>query len=249
VDQGETPARGDRGPTGEVAVPIGRDPITKRYSYAYEQAATLPDAEAVRDRMLADLEKGWAPKTEATFGTLIDEVLEAIRLDFTTFGMYQGYIERTIRPALAEYDMRHLEQHPELLDKLYARLGKRSRLYAQPDIRAKIERLRDTGRPPTPQSSPACEPPMLPCAASWKPSSSATVTWPRRTGSSASNLPVLSAKRVRQDNEPSAPGTDQPDWSPLGDAYRVICQWPQLKVWLVPGELGYSRHLTLLGIS
>jgi hypothetical protein len=58
----------------EVAVPIGRDPITKRYCYAYEQAATLPDAEAARDRMLADLEKGRAPKTEATFGQLIDHV-------------------------------------------------------------------------------------------------------------------------------------------------------------------------------
>jgi hypothetical protein len=87
----------------EVAVTIGRDPITKRYSYAYEQAATLEEAEKTRARMLADLEKGRAPRTEATFGQLIDEVLEVISLDFTTLGMYQGYIERTIRPALAEY--------------------------------------------------------------------------------------------------------------------------------------------------
>jgi hypothetical protein len=38
--------------------------------------------------------------------------------------MYQGYIERTIRPVLGEYDVHHIEQHLELLDKLYARLRK-----------------------------------------------------------------------------------------------------------------------------
>jgi integrase len=36
--------------------------------------------------------------------------------------MYQGYIERTIRPARGGYEVSHLEQHPELLDLLYARL-------------------------------------------------------------------------------------------------------------------------------
>src|SRR5260370_27899941 len=107
----------------EIAVPIGRDPITKRYQYRYEYAGTPEEAEAARERMVADVAAGRAPKTEATFGQLIDEVLEVISLDFTTLGMYQGYIERTIRPALAEYGVRHLEQHPDLLDKLYAALG------------------------------------------------------------------------------------------------------------------------------
>jgi integrase len=111
----------------EVAVPIGRDPITKRYSYAYGSAPTFEEAEEVRDRMLAELEAGRELK-ERTFGLLLDEVLEVIDLDFTTRGMYQGYIERTIRPTLGNYDVRHLEQHPELLDKLYARLRKCRRL-------------------------------------------------------------------------------------------------------------------------
>lgn len=33
-------------------------------------------------------------------------------LEFTTRGIYLGYIERTIRPALGEYEVGHLEQHP-----------------------------------------------------------------------------------------------------------------------------------------
>ncbi len=82
----------------EIAVPEGRDPITKRYQYRYEYAATLEAAEAARDRMVADVTSGREPRTRATFGELLDKMLEVADLDFTTRGMYQGYIERTIRP-------------------------------------------------------------------------------------------------------------------------------------------------------
>jgi integrase len=50
----------------EVAVPVGRDPITKRYSYSYASAPTFEEAEAVRDKMLADLAKGRQPRDDAT---------------------------------------------------------------------------------------------------------------------------------------------------------------------------------------
>lgn len=109
----------------EVAIPIGRDPITRRYSYTYSSAPTLEEAEDLRDRLLARLDAGRQPKSGKTkFGELLDEVLETADLEFTTQGMYLGYIERTIRPALGSYEIGHLEQHPELLDKLYARLRK-----------------------------------------------------------------------------------------------------------------------------
>jgi integrase len=108
----------------EVAVPVGRDPITKRYSYAYRQAPTLEEAEKVRDRMLAELETGRKLRDKTTFGQLLDDVLEVAHLDLSTRVIYQGYIERTIRPALGEYEVRYLEQHPELLDRLYAGLGR-----------------------------------------------------------------------------------------------------------------------------
>jgi hypothetical protein len=42
----------------QVVVPAGVDPITKRYRYQYEQVDTFDQAEAARDRMLADLAAG-----------------------------------------------------------------------------------------------------------------------------------------------------------------------------------------------
>jgi integrase len=96
-------ARGHVRPHGagfEVAVPVGRDPIMKRYTYAYEQAATLEEAEAVRERMLAARQAGRELRDKATFGQLLDAMLEVAHLDFNTRVIYQGYIDRTIRPAL-----------------------------------------------------------------------------------------------------------------------------------------------------
>jgi hypothetical protein len=67
-----------------VIVPVGRDPVTKRYRYAYRQAATREEAEELRDEMLADLAKGRQPRREATFGQLLDAVLEVADLDVNT---------------------------------------------------------------------------------------------------------------------------------------------------------------------
>lgn len=112
----------------EVAVPVGRDPITKRYTYECRQAATLEEAGKLREKMLADMAKGRQRRNEATFGQLLDAVAEVAHLDLSTRVTYRGYVERTIRPALGGYTCRHLEQHPELLDRLYAALGRCRRL-------------------------------------------------------------------------------------------------------------------------
>jgi integrase len=107
----------------QVIVPVGRDPITKRYEYVYRQASTIREAEEVRERLLDEVAAGREPRNKkAKFGELLDEVLEMADLDFTTRGMYQGYAERTIRPTLGDYEVGFLEQHPELLDRLYAKL-------------------------------------------------------------------------------------------------------------------------------
>ena len=112
----------------EVAVSAGQDPITKRYRYLYEQVATMEEAEAVRDRIVAAVTAGRVPRTKATFGELLDRMLEVADLDFTTRGMYQGYIERTIRPVLCGMQVRELERRPDLLDSLYAALRRCRRL-------------------------------------------------------------------------------------------------------------------------
>jgi integrase len=112
----------------QVIVPVGRDPVTKRYRYAYRQAATREEAEKLRDELLADLAKGRQPRREATFGQLLDAVLEVADLDVNTRVLYQGEVEETVRPALGDYGVGYLEQHPELLDRLYAALGRCRRL-------------------------------------------------------------------------------------------------------------------------
>jgi integrase len=112
----------------EVAVSVGLDPITKRYRYLYEHAPTIEEAEAARDRLVAEMTAGRQPRTKATFGELLDKMLEVAGLDFTTRGMYQGYIERTIRPVLGGMQVRALEKRPDLLDSLYAALRRCRRL-------------------------------------------------------------------------------------------------------------------------
>src|SRR5215471_4350197 len=57
----------------EVAVPVGQDPITKRYRYLYEQAPAYEGAERVRDRLIAEVTSGREPRTKAKFGELLDK--------------------------------------------------------------------------------------------------------------------------------------------------------------------------------
>lgn len=74
----------------EIAVPEGQDPITKRYLYRYEYAHSMEEAEAARERMLADMAKGRQPRNEATFGQLLDAAAEVAHLDLSTRVTYQG---------------------------------------------------------------------------------------------------------------------------------------------------------------
>lgn len=70
----------------------------------------------------------------------------------------------------------------------------RSWLYAQPDIRAEIERsAMPTVEHPRHRSLSGSGPRRPGCYADWKPPTSATASWQRRTTSSASNSPELSA--------------------------------------------------------
>jgi integrase len=112
----------------QVAVPVGRDPITKRYRYTYDQAATLEEAQTLRQRMIDQVTSGRKPRTQATFGQLLDEVIKVTDLDPQTTYTYEGYIERTIRPALGTIPVHDLEERPELIDRLYAELRRCGKL-------------------------------------------------------------------------------------------------------------------------
>jgi len=61
-----------RGNRYEIAVPVGRDPITKRYRYAYDSAGTEEEAERRRAALIEQITKGRAPQARATVSDLID---------------------------------------------------------------------------------------------------------------------------------------------------------------------------------
>jgi hypothetical protein len=70
-----------RGSSYEIVVPAGRDPVTGRYRYAYEKAASLEAAKKVRDEMLERIADGRDPATRATVGELLDRWLALAELE------------------------------------------------------------------------------------------------------------------------------------------------------------------------
>ena len=117
-----------RGSRYEIAVPVGRDPITKRYRYAYDSAGTEEEAERRRAALIEQITKGRVPQARATVSDLIDRWLSVAELELITTVNYESYIERIIRPVLGGLQLREIQDRVELLDELYARLRRCRRL-------------------------------------------------------------------------------------------------------------------------
>ncbi|HEX9031028.1 MAG TPA: hypothetical protein VF834_04235, partial [Streptosporangiaceae bacterium] len=106
-----------RGGSYEIAVPVGRDPVTQRYRYAYDYASE--EAERKRDAMIERIAEGREPLNKATVNELIDRWLSVAELELSTRVSYEGYIERVIRPVLGKMRLRELEIRVDILDVLY----------------------------------------------------------------------------------------------------------------------------------
>ena len=117
-----------RGNRYEIAVPVGRDPITKRYRYAYDSAGTEEEAERRRAALIAQITKGRVPQARATVSDLIDRWLSVAELELITTVNYESYIERVIRPVLGGLQLREIQDRVEVLDELYAQLRRCRRL-------------------------------------------------------------------------------------------------------------------------
>ena len=117
-----------RGSRYEIAVPVGRDPITKRYRYAYDSAGTEEEAESRRAALIEQITKGRIPQARATVSDLIDRWLSVAELELITTVNYESYIERVIRPVLGGLQLRQIQDQVELLDELYAQLRRCRRL-------------------------------------------------------------------------------------------------------------------------
>ena len=117
-----------RGNRYEIAVPVGRDPITKRYRYAYDYADSEEQAERRRADLIDRITKGRTPQARATVSDLIDRWLSVAELELITTVNYQSYIERVIRPVLGGLQLREIQDQVEVLDELYAQLRRCRRL-------------------------------------------------------------------------------------------------------------------------
>jgi hypothetical protein len=98
----------------------GTDSLTGRRIYLRESAKTSQQAKAVLSRLLARAAIGRQPESDATVGYLLGQYMENAELDVSTRDGYEGYIRRTISPALGAKPLRKVRG--PVLDTFYARL-------------------------------------------------------------------------------------------------------------------------------
>ena len=112
----------ERLPSGSyrVAVYAGIDPITRQQLYLRSTVKTEPQAQIELGRLLKDAANGRRPESGATVATLMDEYAAIAEWDVSTRQTNEGFIRRTIKPALGHLEVR--KARGPVLDKLYARL-------------------------------------------------------------------------------------------------------------------------------
>jgi hypothetical protein len=106
----------------DLSVPVGRNPVTQRYHYAYDHASSREEAERKRDAMIERIAEGREPLNKATVNELIDRWMTVAELELSTRVSYEGYIERVIRPVQGKMRLRKLEIRVDILDVLNAEL-------------------------------------------------------------------------------------------------------------------------------
>jgi integrase len=117
-----------RGSRYWIAVPRGTDPVTKRYRYVYDSAATREEAERKRVELIERLAEGREPAEKATVSMLLDRWMDVADLALSTRVTHESYIERIIRPVLGDWPVRKLERRVDVLDQLYAHLRRCGKL-------------------------------------------------------------------------------------------------------------------------
>ena len=112
----------ERLPSGSYRVRVyaGTDPLTGKEIRLKATAKTAEHAQAELARLLEQASTGQQPESAATVGYLLDQYMAVADLDVSTREGYEGYIRRTIKPALGGMELRKLRG--PVLDTFYARL-------------------------------------------------------------------------------------------------------------------------------
>jgi integrase len=98
----------------------GIDPITKREIRLKATAKTERQAHIELGRLLKEASEGRTPESDATVAKLLDEYAPIAPWDVSTRQTNEGFIRRTIKPALGPMKVRKVRG--PILDKLYAEL-------------------------------------------------------------------------------------------------------------------------------
>jgi integrase len=103
-----------------VSVYAGTDPLTRRPIRLKATVKTEQQAQIKLGELLKDASEGRTPETGATVAMLMDEYASVAEWDVSTRQTNEGFIRRTIKPALGPMKVRKVRG--PILDKLYAEL-------------------------------------------------------------------------------------------------------------------------------
>ncbi|MEV6603881.1 site-specific integrase [Kutzneria sp. NPDC051319] len=114
-----------RGDTLRVSVYAGLDPVTGKRVYLRETVpgtdkAAEKRAEKALTRLLAQVDAQRVPETSVSLSHAIDEWMRVNEIEATTRHTYQGYIDRTIKPAIGSSPVKDIT--PRVLENFYAEL-------------------------------------------------------------------------------------------------------------------------------
>lgn len=98
----------------------GTDPLTGRELRHRQTVKTEEQARIVLGRLLERASAGQMPETGITVAELLARYMEVAELDVSTRETYNGYIRRTILPAIGAMELRKVRG--PVLDMFYARL-------------------------------------------------------------------------------------------------------------------------------
>jgi hypothetical protein len=98
----------------------GVDPITQREIRLKATAKTEQQAYIELGRLLKEASEGRTPDSDATVAKLLDEYAAVAPWDVSTRQTNEGFIRRTIKPALGHLEVRKVRG--PILDQLYSRL-------------------------------------------------------------------------------------------------------------------------------
>jgi len=114
----------ERLPSGSYRISVysGIDPLTGRQLRHRRTAKTEEQARIVLGRLLEQNATGQRPGSDVKVAEVLTEYLAIAELEPSTRETYEGYIRRTIMPALGSMELRRVRG--PILDTFYARLRK-----------------------------------------------------------------------------------------------------------------------------